>query len=165
MRRGVVAVLVAAVLVGCMHERATVPIPTTPPPTPPSSTAGDPRLRFTDAVARVERGDDASARPTFVDLLRRYRELKDYHLAYLAAIDERADRVSDAATELDRLVDEHPDSVWVADALARRARIAATRGDASADALVARALTARGADDRTRAVALLVRADLRASTS
>lgn len=113
-------------------------------------------------MGRVERGDDTGARPIFIELVRTYPELEDYHLVQLAGIDERAGRAGDAAAALDRLLQEHPDSVWVPEALARRARLAATLGDPDADAFVTRALDAPRATEGTRAAALLVRADLRA---
>ncbi len=163
MRRSFVAVLCAVVvLCGCGYERATVPSPTVVRETP--AAAGDARTRFADAMARAERGDDAGARPIFIELLRTYPELEDYHLANLAAIDERGGRYADAAAFLDRLIAQHSASVWIPRALARRARVAAALGDPEVDALVTRALTARGADDASRAEALLVRADLSATT-
>ena len=167
MRRRSVAALAVALFVescgGCVHERATVPTPTVIRETPASASA--PRLRFADAMARVERGDDTGARPIFADLLRTYPELEDYHLANLAAIDERAARFRDAAALSDRLLAAHPESVWVARALVRRARVAAALGDTDPDAFVARVLAMPHVDDATRAGALLVRADLRARTS
>ncbi len=164
MRRRRVTALAVALLVafcpGCVRERATVPAPTVVRETPAS--AAEPRRRFAEAMARVERGDDASARPIFAELLRTYPELEDYHLANLAAIDERAGRFADAAALIDRLLVAHPASVWVARGLVRRARVAAALGDADPDAYVARALETPHLDDATRAGALLVRADLRA---
>ncbi len=160
MRRGVVIVLLLAC--GCLRERAAAPVPTVVRETP---SAADPRMRFADAVARVERGDDGSARPIFADLLRDGGELEDYDLAYLAAIDERAGRPADAAAWVDRLLDAHPASVWVPSALAQRARLAAALGDPRADDLAARALAAPGGDAATHAAALLVRADLRVATA
>ena len=147
---------------GCLHERAAAPVPTVVRETP---NAADPRLRFADAIARVERGDDASARPIFAALLRSDNGLADYDLAYLAAIDERAGRATDAAALLDRLIAEYPASVWIPQVLAQRARLAAAAGDPRADELVARALAAPGGDATTRAAALLVRADLRAGSA
>ncbi len=166
MRRSFVAGLwVGVVLCGCVHEPATVPAPTAVRETPAAATAADPRLRFAAAMARVAHGDDATARPIFAELLRTYPELEDYHLANLAAIDERAGRFADSAALLDRLLDAHPGSVWIARALSWRARVAAALGDPGADDFVDRALAARGADAASRAAALLVRADLRASAS
>src|SRR5262249_61753853 len=101
---------------GCLRERAAAPVATAVGETP---SASDPRMRFADAVARVERGDDAGARPIFADLLRTDGALADYDLAYLAAIDERAGRSADAAAAIDRLVDGYPQSVWVARVLAQ----------------------------------------------
>jgi soluble lytic murein transglycosylase len=155
-------VIVLLLVCGCLRERTAAPVPTAVRETP---TAAAPRMRFADAVARVERGDDAGARPIFADLLRTDGELADYDLAYLAAIDERAGRPADAAAAIDRLVDGYPQSVWVARVLAQRARLAAAAGDPGADDLVARALTAAGSDTATRGAALLVRADLRAATA
>ncbi|HEY2387917.1 MAG TPA: hypothetical protein VGK30_13215, partial [Candidatus Binatia bacterium] len=63
MRRGVVIVLL--LVCGCMRQRAAAPVPTAVRETP---SAANPRMRFADAVARVERGDDAGARPIFADL-------------------------------------------------------------------------------------------------
>ena len=160
----VVGLWVAVVLSGCVHEPATVPAPTAVRETPAAISA-DPRVRFAEAMARVERGDDVAARPVFAELLRTYPELEDYHLANLAAIDERAGRFADSAALLDRLLDDHRESVWIARALSRRARVAAALGDPDADAYVERALAARGADDASRAAALLVRGDLRAASS
>src|SRR6266404_2589457 len=167
MRRRCVIVLTVAVLVewcaGCLHERATVPAPTVVPQTPAS--AGEPRLRVAEAMARVEGGDDAGARPIFAELLRTYPELEDYHLANLAAIDERGRRFADAAALIDRLLVAHPASVWTARALVRRGRVAAALGDADPEVFVARALDTPHVDGATRAAALLVRADLRAPTT
>ncbi len=166
MRRGLVVAFSASVLLcGCGRERATVPAPTAIRETPSATIVENPRLRFADAMARVERGDDVGARPIFAALLRVYPELEDYHLINLAAIDERAGRLTECAALLDRLVGEHPASVWISHALARRARVAAALGDLEADAFVTRALAARGADDASRAAALLVRADLRTATN
>ncbi|HEY2389202.1 MAG TPA: transglycosylase SLT domain-containing protein, partial [Candidatus Binatia bacterium] len=92
-------------------------------------------------------------------------ELADYDLAYLAAIDTRGGRSDDAAAAIDRLVDGYPQSVWVPRVLAQRASLAAAAGDPRADDLVARALTAAGGDTTRRGAALLVRADLRATTA
>lgn len=152
-------------LSGCARERATVPAPTAIRETPAATMVDDPRPRFADAMARVERGDDVGARPIFATLLRVYPELEDYHLINLAGIDERAGRLIDSAALLDRLVEEHPASVWISHALARRARVAAALGDSEADTFVTRALAVRGADDASRAAALLVRAGLRTTTS
>ena len=128
MRARIVSVLCATLIVicGCARERATVPLPTGVRETPAAATATmEPRLRFAAAVAAVERGDDATARLAFTELLQSYPELEDYSLAQLAAIDERAARPADAAALLDRLLARHPTSVWVARALAWRARVAA----------------------------------------
>src|SRR5437870_3124662 len=104
MRRRCVIALTIAVLAewcaACVHERATVPAARGVRQTPAS--AGEPRVRFAEAMARVERGDDAGARPIFAELLRTYPELEDYHLANLAAIDERGRRFADAAALIDR---------------------------------------------------------------
>jgi len=159
MHRGIAILLLLAC--GCLRQRAAAPVPTAVRGTP---SAADPRVRFGNAVARVERGDDGSARPIFAELLRDDPELADYDLAYLAAIDERAGRLPDAAASIDRLVEAHPASVWIPRALAQRARLAAALGDPRADDLVTRALAAPGSDTTTRAAALLVRADLRAPT-
>ena len=137
MHRGIAVALLLAC--GCLRERAAAPVPTAVRETPSAADAG---VRFADAVARVERGDDASARPIFAELLRNDPGLTDYDLAYLAAIDERAGRLSDAAGLVDHLVEAHPASVRIPHALAQRARLAAALGDPRADGLVARTLAA-----------------------
>src|SRR5260370_4777204 len=111
MHRGIAILLLLAC--GCLRQRAAVPVPTAVRGTP---SAADPRVRFGDAVARVERGDDSSARPIFAELLRDDPELADYDLAYLAAIDERAGLLPAAPASIHRLVDAHPATVRVAPA-------------------------------------------------
>ena len=90
--------------------------------------------------------------------------LADYHLAYLAAIEDRTGHAKEAAAWDDRLLAMHPASVWVARASARRARIALTLGDPRAEALAEQARNASETDPNARAVALSVLAALRAPT-
>ena len=129
----------------------------------PAVLAGEPRLLFAEAVARAEDGQDDQARVLFLALLERYLDLEDYHLAYLAAIEERAGRLTAAAAFDDRLIASHPESVWIPSALARRAGVAAVLGDPRAGEFAARALAAPDASAATRAAARLVQADLRAA--
>jgi soluble lytic murein transglycosylase len=157
------AALVATLLAGaCTREVRVMPTPASPlHPTPAARLTGDPRMAFAEAVGHVERGEDESARPLFLMLVDRYPQLEDYHLAYLAALEERAGRLVQAARFDDRLLASHPDSVWVASALARRARVALALGDrATAANLAALVASAPGADSATRGAAEVVEADL-----
>jgi soluble lytic murein transglycosylase len=122
-----------------------------------------PRAAFAEAVSLYDRGSLDAARPLFRALLESYSALEDYHLAYLAAIEDRTAHLQESRTFDDRLLATHPESVWVPTALARRARIALALGDPRTEALAARALAAADDDANARGVALSVRAALRSS--
>lgn len=162
--RAAIAVLVAALAVGgCVRgaSRRSAPRPPAAMRAPTEATA---RATFVDAVTRYHRGALGEARPLFRSLLETYPVLADYHLAYLAAIEERAHRLAEAAALDDRLLQAHPASVWAPHAAARRARTAAALGDARAAELAERARDLAGDDVDARGVALAVLASLRAET-
>jgi soluble lytic murein transglycosylase len=127
-------------------------------------TTREPRAVFDEAVSLYNRGSLDAARPLFRALLESYPALEDYHLAYLAAIEDRTAHLQEASTSDDRLLATHPASVWVPTALARRARIALALGDPRTEELAARALAAADDDANARGVALSVRAALWSST-
>jgi soluble lytic murein transglycosylase len=164
-RWALVALVAAWVAVGCTRKTAVAPVAVGPHTTAPSpdTLSGEPRVLFAEAVAHVEAGKDDEARPLFLGLLERYPDLEDYHLAYLAAIEERAGHLTAAAAFDDRLVASHPDSVWIPSALARRGAVAAALGDPRAGEFAARALASPDADTATRAAALVVQGDLSAA--
>lgn len=164
--RAAITLLVSLCVVGCLPDASRRP----PSPTPPidardaRAATRAPRETFAEAVALYERGAFETAGPSFRALLDSYPALEDYHLAYLAAIADRAGRPSDAVALDDRLLATHPGSVWTATALARRARIALALGDPRAEELAARARDAADDDANARGVALTVQAALRAAT-
>jgi len=163
-RCALVALVAAWVVVGCTCKTGVAPVAVGPHTATPSPTAlsSEPRVLFAEAVTRAEAGKDDEARTLFLGLLERYPDLEDYHLAYLAAIEERAGHLTAAAAFDDRLVTSHPDSVWIPSALARRGAVAAALGDPRASEFATRALASPDADAATRAVARVVQADLRA---
>jgi len=161
------AVAVALALAGCAREAAPVRAPAVAvgPARQVRLPSGDPRVVFGAAVHATERGDTDTARGLFRSLLGAYPALEDYQLAYLAALEEEGDRPTEAAALDDRLLAEHPESIWVPLALARRARVALALGDPRASSFAARALAAAGTDASARALALLTEADLRVATA
>lgn len=165
LRIAVAAFLAGTVASGCLADASRRP-PSPTPPVGPSTALGTrtARAAFVEAVALYERGALDQARARFLALVDGYPQLGDYHLAYLAAIEERAGRAQQAAEFDDRLLAAHPASVWVPTAAARRARIALALGDPRAETLAVRArdATADGSDDR--GVALSVLATLRRET-
>jgi len=161
-----VALVLLALLAmsACTREQALVSPAAGPrSPGPGARAPATPQLVFAQAIALFEHGDDEPARERFARLLDSYPALVDYHLAYLAAIAERRGALDDAADYDDRLISGFSESVWLARALARRARVAAARGESDAMALVERALAAPGADASATAAAKLVQAELLAA--
>ena len=57
----------------------------------------DSRARFAEAVALYDRGAHEPAGALFRKLLDGYPALEDYHLAYLAAIEDRSGRPREAS--------------------------------------------------------------------
>ena len=123
------------------------------------------RTVFAEAIALARAHRDDEARTRFTALLSSYPALEDYHLAWLAALAERGGRPQEAADLDDRLIANHPDSVWIARALARRARVALVLGDPRASGFAAQALEVAGSDEESRGYALLVEGDVRAAES
>ncbi|MEO6026963.1 MAG: transglycosylase SLT domain-containing protein [Candidatus Binatia bacterium] len=158
--------LVSLLCGGCLQDASRRP----PSPTPPLPVPAAPRdaraarATFVDAVARYERGDLEGARPLFGTLLRSYPALEDYHLAYLAALEDRTGHAREASGLDDRLLATHPASVWVPGALARRARTALALGDARAEEIAERARAATDDDVAARDEALMVLATIRSSS-
>ncbi len=169
MRRFVIGAVGAALLassgIGCLQDASRRP----PSPTPPGSSSAPagvrhPRQTFAEAVAQYDRGDLATAGASFRALLDAYPALADYHLANLAAIEDKSGHPQDAAAWDDRLLTAYPESVWVPTALARRARIAAAIGDPRAEELATRARDASADDANARSWGLVILAGLRAPT-
>lgn len=160
----ITALLTYVVTSGCMQDASRWPLSPTPPAPAPMPAMREPRDAFIEAVSRYDRGALEAARPLFRALLESYPALGDYHLAYLAAIDDRTGHPQEASAFDDRLLATHPASVWVPTALARRARTALALGDPRAEALAERARAAADDDANARGVALSVQASLRAST-
>lgn len=165
LRIAVTVLLAGTVASGCLADASRRP----PSPTPPvgrsaAAATSTARAKFVEAVTLYERGALDQARTRFLTLIDGYPQLGDYHLAYLAAIEDRAGRPKEAAGFDDRLLAVHPASVWVPTAAARRARIALALGDPRAEAFAGRArdVAADGTDDR--GIALSVLAALRAAT-
>lgn len=150
---------------GCLQDASRRPPGPTPPgPAPLPAAVREPRRTFGEAVGRYDRGDLEAARPLFRALLDSYPVLADYHLAYLAAIEDRSGRAQESSAWDDRLLAAHPASIWVPSALARRARTASALGDPRTEELAARAHDAAERDADARGVALLVQAELRVAT-
>ncbi len=125
----------------------------------------DARVRFTEAVQQFEGGEDDAARAAFLVLLDHYAALEDYHLTYLARIEERAGHLPEAAEFFERLLASHDRSVWVPLALAQLAWVRLSLGDPQAFELAARALETPNVAPNERALALLVQAEGHASTA
>lgn len=149
---------------GCLPDASRRPPSPTPPGPAPVAALHAQRDTFAQAVSLYERGALDAARPLFRGLLDSYSALADYHLAYLAAIEDRTGRPQEASAFDDRLVATHPASVWVPTALARRARTALALRDPRAEELAERALAAADEDANARGVALSVQAALQAPT-
>jgi soluble lytic murein transglycosylase len=158
------ALLASVFSSGCLQDASRRPHSPTPPARGPSTAKPETRAAFVEAVSLYERGAMEAARPRFRALLDSYSALEDYHLAYLAAIDDRAGHPQEASALDDRLLATHPASVWVPTALARRARIALELDDPRAEELAERARSAAEDDTNARAVAVSVQAALRAAT-
>ncbi|MCC6766444.1 MAG: transglycosylase SLT domain-containing protein [Deltaproteobacteria bacterium] len=162
--RAAIAVLLAAFVVGgCVRDASRRPAPRAPA-TPHARDVRASRATFLEAVTRYRRGALDEARPLFRSLLDTYPVLADYHLAYLAAIEERTRHLPEAAALDDRLLQAHPASVWATTSAARRARAALALGDARAAELAERARDLAGDDTDARGVALAVLAALRSET-
>ena len=163
--RTTLAVLLATVTIasGCVRDASRRPPSPTPlgkPSAPASNRAA--RATFVEAVTLFERGALDQARVHFLALLDSYPQLADYHLAYLAAIDDRAGRAPEAARFDDRLLTTQPASVWVPAAAARRARTALALRDPRTEELAERARDLASDDPDSRGVALSVLAAVRA---
>jgi soluble lytic murein transglycosylase len=163
---GAALVVVAAFACGgCLQEASRrIPSPTPPPASAAPRDARASRAAFVEAVARYERGELDAARGAFRALLESYPALEDYHLAYLAAIADRAGQHDEAAALDDRLLANHAASVWVPRASARRARTALALGDPRAEAFAESARAAARDDRDARGEALLVLAAIRTPT-
>ena len=165
-RRGALAALVLGIACGgCLQDASRRP----PSPTPPAALAvardgRTARAAFVDAVARYERGDLETAGAAFRSLLDTYPALEDYHLAYLAAIADRAHRPEEASVYDDRLLANHAASIWMPRASARRARTALSLGDPRAETFAERARGVTADDRDARAEALMVLATIRTPT-
>jgi soluble lytic murein transglycosylase-like protein/tetratricopeptide (TPR) repeat protein len=162
-KRAASALLLAWIVSGgCLQDASRRP----PSPTPPGPVraTGEPRHAFVEAVSLYERGAFDAARPRFRALLESYPALEDYHLAYLAALEDGTGHLQEASALDDRLLATHAASVWVPTALARRARTALALGDPRAEELAERARAAAGDDANARGIALSVLAALRSET-
>ncbi len=163
-RRAALVMLVVAS--ACAHETLPRPVVATPASTPLSmQDPAERRTVFAEAIALARAHRDDEARTRFAALLSSYPALEDYHLAWLAALAERGGRPQEAADLDDRLIANHPDSVWIARALARRAHVALVLGDPRASSFAAQALEVAGSDEESRGYALLVEGDVRAAES
>ena len=152
------AFLACVVASGCLHEATGRP----PSPTPPQSGAphasAPPRETFLRAVRLYDQGSFDAARPLFRMLLDDYPALADYHLAYLAALEERTGHPREALGLDERLLAAHPGSVWAPAAAVRRVRSALALGDPRAAELGEEATAVAESDPAARVGALAVRA-------
>ncbi len=121
------------------------------------------RERFAHAVALVQAGKEAQARPILASLRSTNPVLEDYYLHFLALVDQREGRASASATADDQLLEEYPESVWIPHALARQAVRALASGSPNVAVLAERSLAHPDADAESRALALLVRGEHRAA--
>jgi soluble lytic murein transglycosylase len=158
------ALLVVWLAAGCLQDASRRPSATTPLAAARVLDAAASRATFADALARYRRGALDEARPLFRSLVDAYPLLADYHLWYLAAIEERTQHPAEAAALDDRLLREHPASVWTATAAARRARTALALGDPRTAELAEHARKIAGDDADAGGVALTVLASLRSDT-
>jgi len=154
---------VSTALLACLISSACLQDGSRRPPAP-LATRPPPRAAFTEAVGLYDHGALDAARPLFRALLDSYPALEDYHLAYLAAIEDRTGHQQEASGFDDRLLAIHPASVWVPTALARRARTALELGDPRAEELAEHARDTADQDANARGIALSVQAALRAAT-
>ncbi len=158
------AALALLVASGCLQDASPRPPSPTPPAPDRALSSGLARKTFVDAVTLYEGGAFDTARPLFQRLVASYPTLADYHLAYLAAIEDRTGHPQEASAYDDRLLDTHAASVWAPTAAARRARMALALGDPRTDALAEHARDMAGDDPNARGVALSVLAATRAPT-
>jgi len=164
MRRGL-GVATLLLFLGCAAEPPQrPPSPIAPTPTPSATATPEIRERFAHAVALVQAGKEARARPILASLRSTNPVLEDYYLHFLALVDQRAGRASASATADDQLLGEYPESVWIPHALARQAARALDRGTPDVAVLIERSLAHPDADADSRALALFVRANQRAGT-
>lgn len=162
MRTGSRAVLAVALLVPC-GATATVPsaAPTgavASPVATPGPVLGEgletrarPFLAARRAIAE-QRHDDA--RRELAEAARTLPELADYVLLAQARLARETGKADEARAAIDRLLEEHPHSVWRDEAAVDRGRLALDAGDANdAATWFARATSAR--DDATATAAKL----------
>jgi soluble lytic murein transglycosylase len=162
---GAAFVACIAVAMGCVQQAATRATAPTPSLQEPARASSATREVFARAMAAYQRGAFDEARPLFETLLASYPALEDYHLAHLAAIEDRRGRALAAVAFDDRLLAIHPASIWVPEALARRARSALALGDPDTEARAEQARAAAGNDPAARGGALAVLAAIRAPTA
>src|SRR5262249_51344416 len=152
-RAAAAALLTSLVAGGCLQEATSRPPSPTPPGRGAARTSGDPRAPFGPAVALYERGALDAAGPRFPGRLTSEPALEASPVAYLAALEHRRGHEREAIVFDDRLLTEHPASVWIPTASARRARAALELGDPRAEELAARAVGASEGDVDARGTA------------
>ncbi len=157
-------VLLVLATSGCLQDASRRPPSPTPPAPILARSSETSRRTFTEAVTLYQRDALDTARPLFLTLVETYPTLADYHLAYLAAIEDRTGHGREAAGFDDRLLEAHRASVWAPSAAARRARVALALGDPRTEELAEGARAMAEHDPNARGVALAVLAALRAPT-
>ncbi len=101
----------------------------TVPPSPSADSLGKKRGIFLRAYQLFQKGELQASLPLFSRALEVYPQLEDYSLYYLGLLFQKNGKPQKALSYLQRLLKEHPESVWFAEAALAVGKIFLAQGN------------------------------------